>query len=86
MEKRGRTQEQWRKEKFDRIAANARELGDRALREVDAVLREEEEIRANLEAGVQAGTIGPDEVVTNLRAWKIARTRSIDPQPPDIVA
>lgn len=84
---RPKTQAEARKAEFDRTAKAARELGDRALRELDAVLAEEEEIRRGLELGVVTGAVEPEDLVVNLRAWKQARTTNLyTPPTPDIPA
>jgi hypothetical protein len=68
-----RTQADVRREKFAETARMAKELGDKALSSIDAVLREEEELMSALQVGVDYGNITPEERDECFLAWKTTR-------------
>jgi hypothetical protein len=59
-----------RKEAFDKTAEAAKALGDRALRDIDLILAEEEEVRRNLE---ESKVLSDDERTDALRAYHATR-------------
>lgn len=76
MEHKPKSQAELRKEQFLANAARARELGQRAIESVDAVLREDEEIMAGLKQGVEAEIITEREADEWLFAYRNTRMRA----------
>ena len=58
---RKQTQAEIRKERFDRQAQVARDLGDRALSAIDEALADEVELIEALNAAVEYGSLEPEE-------------------------
>lgn len=65
-----------RREEFQRNAREARELGDQALRSIDAVLADEQELLQYLKIGVSYGNLTEEEADAAMRAYQETRRTS----------
>lgn len=68
-----KTQGEERHERFIQTGEHAREMADDALHEIDAALKDEEELRETLEVSVQYGTLTELEADEALRAYHRGR-------------
>lgn len=77
---RPKTQTEQRKENFDKQAKIAKGLADMSLREIDQALRDEEELRQQLQVAVDFNNLTVDEADGFLEAYH--RTRFGEPEEP----
>lgn len=70
---RNQSQADKRLERFRDTGQRAKDLGDQALKSIDSVLAEEEQLRESLEVGVRIGTLTPEDVSERLAAYHQAR-------------
>lgn len=71
-----------RKAEHDRLAANARELGDKALRNIDAALREQEDIWENMQRWAGCDGLDPNELLAKLWETRHPNSNGRDPDTP----
>lgn len=79
-----KSQAERRHESFVEAGEQAMEHADRALRDIDAVLAEEDQLLEGLQAAVAYGTLTHDEADECFRAYVGSRTSGGDPLAPPL--